>query len=279
MLKVLSALVYSHMWIALCACAMVAQTFHHYGYDWTTEPLVWLTFGGTLFIYAIHRIVGLNKLKALNFDLNPRYISIESSRNFVLIFGVLGAIVAALAFFRLSYTTQLYLTLPTAISVLYVSPILGNKKRLRDVGALKIFLIALTYALVSVVLVTAEIDHPLDNGIWLMFIEKFIFILAITLPFDLRDLEIDQLGSARTIPMIIGYRKTIFLSLGLLWIAKGVVWANPQYDFTTATTLTLCYFITAGLVGMVNRKRSDLYYSFGLDGTMIIQMLALYLMT
>lgn len=275
MLKFLRALVYSHVWIALCASAMVAQTFHHFDQPWKSQPLVWLTLGSTLFIYAIHRIVGLNQLKALNFELNQRYVSIESSRLFVLIFGLAGGCLSILAFFKLQWTTQLYLTLPALISILYVSPILSNNRRLRDIGVLKIFLISMTYAMVSVVLVAIEINKSLDRGIGIMFLEKFIFVLAITIPIDIRDLKIDALGTARTIPMLIGFRKSIGLALGLICIANVIVWVNPLYNFETASTLTICYFITALLIAFVRRSRTELYYSFGLDGTMILQSVAI----
>jgi len=162
---------------------MVLQTSFLLSGSWEFSPLVYVTFGGTLFIYAIHRLVGLAKLKDAKATLNPRYLIINRDQQIVLGAGVLGLIISGYFFFQLRYLTQLWMILPAIISLAYVVPFLSGKKRLRDIGMIKIFLIAITYAMLCVLLVYVELEREFDLETALLFIEKAIFIFAITIPF------------------------------------------------------------------------------------------------
>jgi len=192
-------------------------------------------------------------------------------------FGILGGLLASFYFFHLQYATQLWLFIPAIISLAYVVPFLSGKKRLRDIGLIKIFLIAISYAMISVLLVYMENDAPIGRQAILLFIEKALFIFAITIPFDMRDLEIDKLSKVRTLPMILGWKKSITLGKAILLICLVFVWLNGLYlPPSSAKAMMFAYVLSSIYFSRIDKSKTDLYYSFGMDGLMALQTLILF---
>lgn len=275
MKKIIATIVYTHLWIAICAAAMVIQTGYLLTGEWAFSALAWLTFGSTLCLYAIHRLVGLQKLKDLNTALNPRYIIINRDQQMVLIFGIIGGLISAYFFFQLQPDTQRWLIFPGIISIAYVVPFLSGKRRLRDIGILKIFLIALAYALIVVQLVHMEVDVAINQDSWLLFLEKALFIFAITIPFDIRDLEVDNVSGVKTIPSILGVKKAILLSQFCLLGCIILVDACDHYAMQEVWSMLIAYVITIIYLQATRTERGDLFYAFGMDGMMVVQTVAL----
>ena len=280
MKKLIAAIVYTHLWIAICAAAMVLQTSFLLTGSWALTPLTYLTFGSTLFIYALHRLVGLQKLKDLNISLNPRYIIINRDQRIVLFFGILGGLITAYFFFQLQHATQLWLVLPGMISIAYVIPFFSGKRRLRDIGVIKIFLIAIAYAIISVILVYVENEAPIGRQAVYLFFEKALFIFAITLPFDMRDLKIDKVSEVKTLPMIMGWEKAKIIGSTFLMLCILLVWINGLYaPNAIAIGMSLAYVLSSIYLSRISQSKDDLYYSFGMDGMMILQTLLLFVVS
>ena len=84
---------------------------------------------------------------------------------------------------------------------------------------MKIVWIALVWAFtVSVFTVGHWVS---ENDIWL-FLYCFTFIVAITIPFDIRDIDYDS-KSFRTIPQLIGEVPARFLGFALIWVSFFLV--------------------------------------------------------
>ena len=101
----------------------------------------------------------------------------------------------------------------------------------------------------------------------------FFFILAITIPFDIRDLEADGQQELKTIPMLLGEKNSLklsyfFLSVFLLSSAFHyapekewmILWAMCISGITTYVFLKMDYF-----------KRMPFYHYGILDGTLLLQ--------
>ena len=91
-------------------------------------PVLILVFCATLVIYALHRIVGLFRLK--EFLNEGRYFIINKFKSHIWIYAIIGILVGAYYFFQVSRTIQLVIVLPAFFSLGYVLPVFGkNKKR------------------------------------------------------------------------------------------------------------------------------------------------------
>ena len=125
------------------------------------SPFSWFIFSSTLFLYAIHRIVGLKKVN--DFIDHGRYLVIATFKSHIIVYAILAGLASIYLFFQLSFTIQLFLVIPALVSLAYVLPLLYQGKRLRDIGMLKIFLIAIVWAIVTVLLPAIEMNIPFSH--------------------------------------------------------------------------------------------------------------------
>ncbi len=89
---------------------------------------------------------------------------------------------------------------------LYALPVLPGAKNLRSLGGLKIFLVAAVWAGATVLLpvLGAETLWSWDIGIEIS--QRFVLVLALLLPFEIRDLRYDH-PALRTLPQRFGIRR------------------------------------------------------------------------
>jgi 4-hydroxybenzoate polyprenyltransferase len=154
-------------------------------------------------------------------------------------------------------------------------------KKLRMVPYLKIFLIGLTWSVVTIGLPVFEARENLFSlDVWWLFLERILFLFAIILPFDIRDMKQDERYQLLTIPNKIGISSTINLSLGLLMafaiLSLIRIWILPHTAFA-AFPLFISAIITAVIVRKAHPDKSEYYFSGLVESTMIMQFLLVYL--
>ncbi|MBT8220534.1 MAG: UbiA family prenyltransferase [Bacteroidia bacterium] len=270
--KFIESIVYSHLWISIAAVSLISQTLFLIQGSWHIHVISGLVFGCTLLIYSMHRLIGLSKLREIKALLSFRYQIIGRSHKWILFLLYLGSAIAIACFFQLKTSTQIAMIIPGILSILYVLPLLSKRKRLRDISIIKIFLIAFVWGTVAVIIPCIEFEKPIDSSLRLLFAEKTLFIFAITLPFDIRDLKVDQTFGTKTIPLLLGINKTKILGQVIILIsALFVVFNSEIYSTTQTIALVFGYVIILYLLHLTNQHRKDLFYSFGLDGTIILQ--------
>lgn len=269
MAKLINFLLYSNIYIAFCAVAMTAQTLYVFDISIKTSPtLLGLVFFSTLVIYALHRLVSLSKVdRSLEVE---RFHVIGMYKRHIQIYTGLGILGGAVCFFCLNRSTQYALVLPALLSLGYVIPFMGNGKlRLRDINFIKIFLIAIVWSYVTVLLPLLEHNISIAYQELGVLLERILFIFVITLPFDLRDWEIDKRNQVRTIPATIGVKKTLRLALFILVIWCGLVFL--LYNLPIALALLISGISTGVLVYNSPKQKHDYYFTALIDGTMIVQ--------
>ncbi len=151
------------------------------------RPSLGFVFCGTLFLYALHRVNGVEQLAP--FTSSGRYKVISSHKFHILVYAMLGLSGAGVCFLLFPWPVKWALLLPGFLALGYVVPLGKGGKRLRDLHFLKIFLIAAVWAWVTVWLPAAETGAGWNRATLLMMLERASFIFAITLPFDVRDLK------------------------------------------------------------------------------------------
>ena len=98
------------------------------------------------------------------------------------------------------------------LTLFYVYPGTKKFKGLRSLPGLKLFVIALVWAGVTVLFPLSVSGIPFGEGEWVVFAQRFLLILAITLPFDIRDLQLDDEQLA-TLPQTLGVNNSKWVAL------------------------------------------------------------------
>lgn len=123
----------------------------------------------------------------------------------------------------------------------------------RKIPLLKIFYVGLVWGLVNAWLFLPEFNIEI-------FLISFLFITALVLPFDIRDMHDDDVV---TFPKLIGVQNTKFVAHILCFLATFLAIHVLKTDFkiafflTCAATFTLIYF--------AEPTHRDSYFSFGVE--------------
>lgn len=268
-------LLYSHLFIATCALLMTMQTLLLLNIPFSnSHNLLAFIFISTLLLYTVHRLVSLEKVIAM--DPDGRFKKINILRPYLLVQAFVASLIALYLFIQLKFNTQLGLVVPALLSIAYVLPIMnGFSTRLRDLNYIKIFLISIVWAFITVVLPLLELDFKINGITILSFIERAFFILIITIPFDVRDKSIDEAVAVKTLVSGKTQQEVMTLSGGILvsWIL--LCWIIYPFN------MQFVFWIIGGLALLLTHKsfeqEQDYYFSGLVDGLMILLFMLLYL--
>lgn len=268
-------LLYSHIYIATCALLMTMQTLLLFNILFSScYFLLAFIFVSTLLLYSVHRLVSLDKVIAV--DPEGRFRKINVLKPYLVAQTIVASLIGLFLFTQLKFNTQLGLVLPALLSIAYVLPIMnGFSTRLRDINYIKIFLIAIVWAFITVVLPLVELELKINEITMLSFIERALFILIITIPFDIRDMSIDEASAVKT--LVSGRSKQKIMTLSGLLLVSWILLCWKIYPLN----LQLAFWITGGLAFMLTYKSfdqmRDYYFSGLVDGLMILLFSLLFL--
>ena len=206
--KILDFLVASNVYVSL---GVVSLTLLSLDIRHTEHPnLLWFVFFATLFVYNFIRLINVHSIISSSESL--RHQIIYRFRRFFWFVCVISALIGFYFFVTISQSIFLPIIGLGFFSVIYGLPIYKNGShlfRLRDVPGLKIFLIAFVWAYVTEGLPALINGEPLY---FLALFERFLFIFAITIPFDIRDVNYDASHLA-TIPQYFGINTAKWMAL------------------------------------------------------------------
>jgi 4-hydroxybenzoate polyprenyltransferase len=275
------ALLFSNVFMALCAVAQGLVTFHIIG----AKP-----------VYAVLALLFTSTLGLYNFCIlviRPKQPQASPYRRIRWFFGhhrlMVTVTIACLLsliplFFLLAASSKLLLIGLAALSFGYGLPLFtrkGRKSGLRNVPGLKAILITLVWTLSCVLLPILEAKDTLlmyipTSTTWIILSKRFLFIAALTVPFDIRDLFQDRIAGLKTIPVAFGEKRAYLFCQILLagHILLLLLLRNYRLtsDFYALTTVAI---LTGWLIFKSNWKRNEYYYFFFLDGVLILQYVSL----
>lgn len=187
----------------------------------------------------------------------------------------------------LSVPSQILLLFLGVMSVTYALPIFSfHDKRfgLRNIPGIKLFLIAMVWSLSTVLLPILELESLGTFSISsrdtiLLVAKRFLFVAAITVPFDIRDLFQDRSSALKTIPVMLGEKKAYLFCQGLLIAYLVLLFLFSESFDKNFVALALTIFLSGWLIFRSNFVRNEYYYFLYLDGTLILQFVMLVLVS
>lgn len=277
--RILDFILYSNIWIGASAAALYLYTKYLFTEIIFFDLVGLFVFLTCIWLYSLHRYIGLGKVNSE--DLENRFYKIRLLQKPIIYLAITAFVVSILLVFSLSWKQVLVLSVPGILSLLYVLPVLKYNQRLRDINYIKIFVIALVWAGLTVLLpLVACQDCMSYNFQSLIFVERFVFIFAITLPFDIRDLEVDKRNKVKTISALIGKQGTWLLSFLLLSISSFIFYFLFRQE-QIGTSILLIHLTTNILtlicIWIAFWQQHDWYYTGLLDGTMFLPLIFLCL--
>lgn len=271
----------SNIFISVAAVFLAIETQIQLGMRPQWHPYLFIIFFATLFEYNLHRFVTIITNKnALNSDKHSWV-----KQHLYLFYSLVAASVVGFIISLFFAKIEVLITFaPIALITLFYSlPVFKNKKnifRLREIHFLKIFLIAFVWSAITVLLPVIQSEKTYYNmHLTLILLERFLFVFAIAIPFDIRDMEIDRQSGLKTIPLLIGERGAYILSNILI----GVFIIICVFHYALINSYLILYPLIISAISTflflnIEKIRKIPNYHFGiLDGTMLLQGLLVYL--
>ncbi len=275
--SVLDFLLFSNLFIAFCAVAQGLVTYYLLKVPADKYVLAFLFFS-TLLIYNLSMLLAKPKDPQKSPFKRVRWI-FSHHRLIISITLIAGLCLIPLGLLYLSFQAKLLMGFIGLIAIAYNFPFLSvNHKKigLRNLPGIKLFLIALVWSVSCVLLPIVELErnYGISVPLWetlLLVAKRFLFICAITIPFDIRDLFQDKLYELKTIPVMLGEKKAWIFCQALLAIYLVFLVLFTKSFNLDVFGLALTIFLTGWLIFKSNLKKNEYYYFFFLDGTMILQ--------
>lgn len=273
--RLINFLLESNIFISLCALFMTVQTQVQLGLEPQWHPYLFLIFFATFFEYNFHRLITVLRHSEAMTSGKHQWVGKNKRLFFLLV--VMATIGFGVTLFFAKPVVLLAL-LPIAMLTLFYSfPLTKHYLtifRLREVPYLKIFMIALVWAAATVVIPFIQSEHAFATSqIIMIFLERVLFVLAITVPFDIRDMEQDRSAGLKTIPQMLGERRSIaFANLSLLGsLMLSIVRCLSVNDWAILIAYGVSVAITLLFLNNNTIRQSKFYHYGYLDGSMILQ--------
>lgn len=161
------------------------------------------------------------------------------------------------------------------MTIFYVIPMFklrNTRFSFRYFPGLKTYSIALAWAGVSVLFPLSEANIFIGFEVVLEFIQRFLIVLVITIPFDIRDVHSDAV-ELKTIPQVLGVLKAKKLGVILLLIFVLISTIFKKYLIVDLVIA----IISGGLLWFSSRERSRYYTSFWVESVPLIWLFLLLL--
>lgn len=282
LLSTLDFLLFSNLFIAFCAVAQGLVTYYLLKLPPDNYVLAFVFFS-TLLVYNLSML--LSKPKEPSKSPFKRVRWIFSHHRLIISITLIAILcIIPITLLYLSIQAKLLMSFVGIIAVAYNFPFLSFNQRkigLRNLPGIKLFLIAFVWSVSCVLLPIVELENNYGISVSLgetvlLIAKRFLFICAITIPFDIRDLFQDKLYELKTIPVMLGEKKAWIFCQALLgaYIVLLILFTKTINLDVIGIALTI--FLTGWLIFKSNLKKNEYYYFFFLDGTMILQYVILW---
>ncbi len=238
-----------------------------------------LLFFACLLDYNIHKIA---KKQFHLSNKKTEHLAINLGSQIIILISIIGI---AISIIHIPSSLYLKLLIVGGITTLYSLPLIIKFKpinTIKKIPFLKTCMIAFvwSYLTLNIPIEILNIDLSLSE-ISPLFLARFFFVAAITLPFELRDKEVDQKDGIVTLAHIftsIQIRNIIFsllLAMSVLMLQYSFKFGNLNLGFA----YIFSGIIMAWLVQSKKHLNHQYYYKILLDGMLIFQSLLVFLIS
>jgi len=250
--------------VAFCFVALFL-VFHFWNFSKLDGAMLLLIFCGVVIGYNIIKYAAL-LLERKDFRFKTTIITSTA----------IASGIAAYLIIKDSLWTVVMVSLASAFSVFYAFPLIRHHN-LRQIPIIKLVLVALSWIIIicflplKSVYVNFEYSYdslafPITDSVkWLYaidIIQLFVLIIALCIPFEIRDLQYDS-PQLKTLPQMIGIHRTKLL--GVVLCVIYLVIEIIQFGFTTNIIAISTYLLVpliAVFIWFSDVFKSDYYTSF-----------------
>lgn len=263
----------SSIHVALSVYTLTWITLKEFQIDYD-ESVLYFNFFATITGYNFVKFFGLAKF---------HHRSLSSWLKVIQVFSFICFVMLCFYATKLEIKTLLWIGAFGVVTFLYAMPFLpkhlflDKQQNLRSVGGLKIYVIAFVWTGVTVLLPVLNNDYMFTYDVGITAIQRFLFVIVLMFPFEIRDMKYDSLKLS-TIPQQIGIMRTKIIGTFLIVVFYFLEFFKDEIH-TNIIMITLVMSIILMLALVLAKKTQGKYYSsFFVEGIPVIWLL-LFLIT
>ena len=225
--------------------------------------LDWLVFSSS--------IVAYNLIKYLP-------VVIQNKKNIsksLLIVTLLSFFSGFFCFFYVDLLTQIFFLFSFIVVLFYSTPTFFTIFNLRNYSGLKIFIVALVWTIVTYFSLITQMNITYNLSYIILAVQRFIFVFVWAIPFDIRDIKIDNV-ELKTIPQIFGIYRSKLLGVLLLMFNTSIFYFTNEISLIFIVIEVFIYLILGFLLIISDPKKPLNFTRFWVEGVPIIWVIILY---
>lgn len=245
--------------VSLAVFTLVQMTFYFCQLPFDAVVSV-LAFSGTLFSYNF-----IKYAEVVYRHKNPFTLRLKV----IIALSVIALLIGTVAFFMLNYKAQLVTLSLLVLSVLYAIPISSNRSNLRNLAGLKVYIVCLCWATVTLIVPVVNADVPISWDIVIKFTQRFILVFILIGIFEVVDLQYDD-KYLNTLPQMLGITRTKWLLAFLLLPFYIIEFFKVGYHPIQAWNNLLIVLLTLVFIIYASPKRTKFFTLFWVESVPII---------
>ncbi|MHB1105814.1 MAG: UbiA prenyltransferase family protein [Lutibacter sp.] len=265
--KIVDFYIYSNIHVALAGFSLTKITLVNFGFEDNFTPL-FVAFS-ILIAYNFIRFYEI-KNNRLNWFKDWFFMNIKGIL-LLMILSILG--LGFISFFSNFNLKSVLILFPFAfMTFFYAIPLFKIGKlevSFRNVPMIKIFSIVTAWAGISVFFPIYEANYQFTSAVYLEFFQRILVLLAITIPFDIRDMITDS-KSLKTLPQILGIINAKVLGTLLLFGFVLMEIFKENFTYFGFLIVLIIAIITALFLWFSAPKQSRYYTSFWVESIPVI---------
>ena len=260
----------SSVHVALAIVAMSCITYLEFDIPQDLNVLIFI---------GLASITGYNFVKYFGLA-KFHHRSLSDKLKTIQVFSLLCFLVMCYFALQLNTASLIAILIFGVVTFLYAIPLLPNrffidqKKKLRSISGLKIYIIALVWSGVTVGLPLLNAEFGMHDDVIVSAFQRFIFVFLLMLPFEIRDLNYDSLKLS-TIPQQIGVRRTKVFGLILSIVLLSLEYFKDAINLHHTASLVAILTIYLLFLKFSFKEQGPYYSSFWVESLPICWLILL----
>ncbi len=246
-----------HVSLSVCSLLIITSIFYEIRLN---QNLVFFVFFGTIACYNFVKY-GVEAEKYIR-------VSNRYHKN-IQFFSLIGLAIAGYFGLFLRLDSWVILGILIVLTGLYALPVLPQAKNLRSLGGLKIVMVALVWAGITVILPLTELERTLVWDDWIQVVQRILLVLVLLIPFEIRDLAYDK-PELRTIPQRFGVERAKVFGGFLVLIFFLLTFLKDEITNLELISQGILFLILGALMLLTKRNQGKYFASFWVEAIPII---------